>query len=343
MEKRRVVMENITRLEKGLETTTANIARLERERVEKERENSGWWGFIFLSGETEAKKAERRQSQRDNRSWKDYYENELRRLQKEKAEIEEQMAAHDRENKERDARARKAKETSERHQEETRAKDQTRRAQEKQRKAEETRQKEEIERQKAARESEIRERNLRERLLQTMEAEAARVAAAKEKERETEIRERNLRQALHRNMEAEAARTATAKEKTRDEAERTRDEAAQASSQPPNRNPRPHPRPEHTWHSPRPSWYRRPRTSNPAPESSRTASSPRSPPQSTNGRQRGPAGPKPQTSCKHKHPWPKVDGRHRCSACSQMLSLYIFRCNGCGVLACNDCRKKLKE
>lgn len=277
-EKERIATEKITRLEKEIETTAASITkydRLKREKLEKERQNAGWWSYISSLFGTAEEKAKNRLEEADQKNrlfWMQYVaQHESKRFQDEKTEIKGKRAA-----------------------------------QEKERNAQEARQEEEAVRKQTAREKETPERDLREHLRQNMDGEAARTAAAAKAEAEKE------------NTRAETARRAKVE-----------------SSQPPNPNPQPRPLDG--------SWQRRlPTTSHPAPQPSPTTPKPKSPPRPTPVRSHGPAMPKTQTVCTHQFQWPKVQGRHRCSACSQMLPMYIFRCDGCGVMACNDCRKTLK-
>lgn len=152
-----------------------------------------------------------------------------------------------------------------------------------------------------------------------------------------EIRERNLRETLHRKLDAKAARTTateTEAEKKNAQAEtnRVKAEAAQASSQSPKPNLRSRPL-DGAWRSPLPT------NSHPAPQPSQPAHArPRDPAK----HRRNQAKQKPQTSCAHRHQWPKVVGSHRCSVCLHMMPSYIFQCDGCGQQACNDCRRILR-
>lgn len=289
--------------------------RLMRERLEKETQSAGWWSFISsLAGTAEEKAEEKAKKRREEACQKDrlvWIQNraqlEMKGFQDVKAEIKRKRIARDQENRERAARAREAEEAFARQQKEMRMKEAMRRA------AQEARQKEEAVRQQEARERETRERDLREQLRQKMDAEAA------------------------RNRTAAAAKAEAVREKPRAEtARRANPEAGQASAQPPNPNPRQRPLDG--------SWQRGPlTTSNPAPQPLPTTPRSKSPPRPAPARTRGPAMPKrPQTGCAHKHHWPKVNGRHQCSACSRILPMYIFQCGGCGVMACNDCRKALK-
>ncbi|MCJ1467594.1 hypothetical protein MMC07_006219 [Pseudocyphellaria aurata] len=347
-EKERVAAEKIMRLETEIEkiaATIKNYDRLERERLEKEKQSSGWWSFLSSLGEsaeTAKKRASSARSEAHDRAMQPVMlklaQDRLMSSKRDMAEIQRKRAEQEQENRERGARAREAKEAFAHQQEELKRNEAAKRAaQEKERQAQEARRKEAEAGQRATREKEIRERDLRERLRRKMDEQASTTSAAQQKAtREMEIRERDLRERLRRKMGAQASPTTAkvdvVKEKAQEETTKTKAEAAQPSSQFPNPGLRHHPLdgsdPPSTSHlTPQPF---------PKPETNATL-------QPAHARQRGPPKPKASTSCSHKSFWPKVQGRHKCSVCSRILPMYIFQCDGCGVRACNDCRKMLKK
>lgn len=339
-EKERVATEKIVRLEKEIEKIAKNYDQLERERLEKEKQSSGWWGFFSSLGgsaETAKKRAIGEARFRDIQTA--MLKDQLMSLKYDKAEVQRKRAEQERENKERGARAREAKEAFARQQEEIKKKEATRRAaQEKERQAREARQEAVAARQKETRETEIRERDLRERLRREMEQASTTSAARQKATREMEIHERDLRELLRRKLDGQAnpaaAKVDVKNEKAQAEATQTKAEAAQPSSHSPNPHLQHHPL-DGSWRSGPPS------TSHPTPQPF-TNPETNPTPRTAHARQRGPPKPKAPTGCSHRPLWPKVQGRHQCSVCSRWLPKYIFQCDWCGVRACNDCRKTLK-
>ncbi len=42
--------------------------------------------------------------------------------------------------------------------------------------------------------------------------------------------------------------------------------------------------------------------------------------------------------CRHTQGWAYTRGSGRCEVCHSLLPLYLFRCRGCQLMACNRCR-----
>lgn len=42
--------------------------------------------------------------------------------------------------------------------------------------------------------------------------------------------------------------------------------------------------------------------------------------------------------CRHQQRWIYARGGGRCELCHHFLPLYLFRCTGCRIRACNRCR-----
>lgn len=47
-----------------------------------------------------------------------------------------------------------------------------------------------------------------------------------------------------------------------------------------------------------------------------------------------------KNNCGHRSFWSKVKGGQPCSKCSRFCNTYIFKCPGCGILACASCRAR---
>jgi hypothetical protein len=47
-------------------------------------------------------------------------------------------------------------------------------------------------------------------------------------------------------------------------------------------------------------------------------------------------------SCSHRYWWDRVEGRHTCSRCQQKRFHFAFKCPGCQMIACTECRDALK-
>lgn len=348
-DKQRVATENFERAKRDVEAIAAAIdawSRLERERIEKEKQGRGWWTYLTFLGtaqrveETAEEKTARRQEelhQQASRSIKLHRaKDELRQREAEKAQVLLQWKQakdrdiRERETKERAAKAKEATERTARQQDEARAREAMR---------------------KAAQE--------RARKVQEAEAEAEKIAAQKRAEREREREEWRARERIRERLvklsesapAAGKAKAEAAKPSTRppppfnpntyippQQRPRQRFEPTPPSHDQSKPSTRPSPREGHTTQQ-KPRQRARPAPSVAEP---RFGIDPRANPELYHffeDRERKAAA--TAASCAHSRYWPKVAGRQQCGVCAQTLGRFLLKCPGCGVLACVDCKKEL--
>lgn len=49
-----------------------------------------------------------------------------------------------------------------------------------------------------------------------------------------------------------------------------------------------------------------------------------------------------QSMCRHGKFWPRVEGNHLCGTCHSVQRRFAFRCPGCSIVACANCRQTLR-